>query len=122
MASAILVAIATLRPYINFMSTTKRKSPSKKTASRKAKTRPLPAKKAAKAKPAADHLADQALKFVDEAAALLRSGIREGAKTTAHSRAVAKKKAQRLLDQASTSLSQAIEGGTSALQRILKKL
>jgi len=94
----------------------------KKSAARKSKTKPRPVKKAATAKPAVDHLADQALKFVDEAASLLRSGIREGAKTTAHSRAAAKRKAHRLLDQASTSLSQAIEGGTSALQRILKKM
>jgi len=104
------------------MSKAKTKSAPKKSVSRKSKTKPLPAKKATKAKPAADHLADQALKFVDEAAALLRSGIRQGAKTTAHSRAVAKKKAHRLLDQASTSLLQAIEGGASSLQRILKKL
>jgi len=103
------------------MPKSKTKSAPKKPASRKSKTRPLPAK-ATKSKPATDHLADQALKLVDEAAALLRSGIRQGAKTTAHSRAAAKKKAHRLLDQASTSLSQAIEGGASSLQRILKKL
>lgn len=104
------------------MPTTKRKSTAKKSSSSAPKKKPKAGKKAAAPKPATDSLTEQALKFVDEAAALLRSGIREGAKTTAHSRAVAKKKAHRLLDQASTNLSQAIEGGASALQKILKKL
>jgi hypothetical protein len=104
------------------MTKSKTKSAPKKSASRKSKKKPLPVKKATKAKPAADHLAGRALKLVDEAAALLRSGIRQGAKTTAHSREVAKQKAHRLLGQASTSLSQAIEDGASSLQRILKKL
>jgi len=100
----------------------KRKSAPKKSASPKSKKKSLPAKTASKAKPVADNLAEQALKFVDEAAALLRSGIRQGAKSTAKSRAVAKKKAHRLLGQASNNLSHAIEGGASALQRILKKM
>jgi hypothetical protein len=104
------------------MTTPKRKSPPKKSAAPKTKKWPTPAKKATAAKPAADGLAEQALKFVDEAAALLRSGIREGAKTTEQSRNAAKKKAHLLLGRASTNLSQAIEEGTSALQKILKKL
>ena len=104
------------------MTTTKRKSPPKKSASPKAKRKALPSKKATPAKPAADSLAEQALKFVDEAAALLRSGIRESAKTTERSRATAKKTAHHLLGRASTSLSQAIEDGASALQKILKKM
>lgn len=104
------------------MVTTKKKSPSKKSASSAPKKKPRAGKKAAPAKPVADSLTEQALRFVDEAAALLRTGIREGAKTTTQSRAAAKKKAHRLLDQASTSLSEAIEGGASALQKILKKL
>jgi len=104
------------------MPTTKRKSTAKKSSSSAPKKKPKPRRKPAAAKPAADSLTEQALKFVDEAAALLRSGIRESAKSTAQSRATAKKKAHRLLDQASTSLSQAIEGGASALQKMLRKL
>lgn len=104
------------------MPTAKKKSPAKKSPSSASRKKAKPGKKAAAAKPATDNLTEQALKFVDEAAALLRTGIREGAKTTAHSREVAKKKAHRLLDQASSSLSQAIEDGASALQKILKKL
>ena len=104
------------------MTTTKKKSPPKKSASSESKKRPQPAKKSTASKPAADNLAEQALKFVDEAAALLRHGIREGAKTTSQSRAAAKTKAHHLLGRASTSLSQAIEDGASALQKILKKM
>jgi hypothetical protein len=99
----------------------KKKSAPKKTVVPKSRKKSLPAKKAT-AKSEADGLAEQALKFVDEAAALLRSGIREGAKTTSQSRAAAKKKAHSLLGKASTSLSQALEEGTSVLQNLLKKL
>ena len=67
-------------------------------------------------------LADEALKFVDEAATLLRSGIREGAATTAKSRIAAKKKAHLLLEKASVNLSKAIDDGTSVLQALLKKI
>lgn len=114
------MAIADPRSYAAGMSTTKRKPSAKKSAASAPKKKS--GRKAAAAKTDTDNLTEQALKFVDEAAALLRTGIREGAKTTAHSREVAKKKAHRLLDQASTSLSHAIEGGASALQKILKKL
>ncbi len=99
----------------------KTKSAPKKSVAPKSRKKPLPAKKAT-AKAEADGLAEQALKFVDEAAALLRAGIREGAKTTSKSRSAAKHKAHRLLGQASSSLSQAIEDGTSALQSLLKKM
>jgi hypothetical protein len=67
-------------------------------------------------------LAEQALKFVDEAASLLRSGIRGSATTTAKSRIAAKKKAHDLLGKASTNLSKAIGDSTSALQDLLKKI
>ena len=67
-------------------------------------------------------LAEQALKFVDEAASLLRTGIREGAATTAKSRIAAKKKAHDLLGKASTNLSKVIEESASVLQNLLKKI
>ena len=67
-------------------------------------------------------LADQSLKFVDEAAALLRTGIQEGAAMTAKSRIAAKKKAHNLLGKASHNLSKAIEESTSVLQDLLKKI
>lgn len=88
-----------------------------KTAAAKAstKTTKIPAGREAK-------LAEQALKFVDEAAAVLRSGIRTGAETTAKSRIEAKKKANALLGKASSNLSKAIGDGASALQNLLGKL
>jgi hypothetical protein len=75
-------------------------------------------------KPTVRHtkLATQALKFLDEATAVLRTGIREGAQTTEESRILAKRKAHSLLGKASKTLSQAIEDGTSTLQDIIKKM
>ena len=67
-------------------------------------------------------LAEQALKFVDQAASILRDGIRGGAQTTSKSRIAAKKKAHDLLGKASTNLNKAIDSGTSALQSLLGKL
>jgi hypothetical protein len=77
-----------------------------------------------KSKPTVHHnkLAIQALKFLDEATALLRTGIREGAETTEESRILAKRKAHSLLGKASKTLSQAIEDGASTLQDFIKKM
>ncbi len=103
-----------------------------KPATKKSVTKSLPKKKAMPAKVSSkpkaiphgrEHkLAEQALKFVDEAAALLRSGIREGAATTAKSRIAAKKKAHALLGKATSNLSSAIEDGASVLQDLIKKI
>lgn len=111
-------------------STKARKSPSKKTAAKK----PAPRKTATKSsrKPAQtksqaagprEHAAaNAALKMVDEAAALLRKGIRSSANTTEKSRHDAKKKAHSLLNQASASLSDLLSGGTSALRSVINKI
>ena len=105
------------------MPTKKEKTSVKKTTS---KRKAMPAKVSSKTETiphGREHkLADQALKFVDEAAALLRTGIREGAATTAKSRIAAKKKAHILLGKASVNLSKAIEDGTSVIQDLLKKI
>ena len=66
-------------------------------------------------------VAEQVLKFVDEASCLLRSGIRDGVATTAKSRIAAKKKAHDLLGKATSELSKAIEGGSSVLQDSSKR-
>lgn len=106
----------------------KKSTPKAKAKASKAppKKKTLPAKVSTKATsvPAGrEHkLAEQALKFVDEAASVLRSGIRGGAATTAKSRIAAKKKANDLLGKASSNLSKAIEGGASALQSLLGKI
>ena len=67
-------------------------------------------------------LAAQALKLVDEASSILRSGIREGAATTAKSRIAAKKKAHDLLGKASVQLTKALDESTSALQKLIEKI
>lgn len=93
------------------------KPAAKKAAAPKASTvkTPIPAGREAK-------LAEQALKLVDEAASVLRTGIREGAATTAKSRIAAKKKAHSLLGKASDNLSKALGDGTSVLQGLIGKL
>lgn len=95
----------------------KKSTPGKTTSAAKAstKTTKIPAGREAK-------LAEQALKFVDEAAAVLRSGIRSSAETTAKSRIEAKKKANVLLGKASSNLSKAIGDGASALQNLLGRI
>lgn len=117
------------------MATAKKKPAAKKSTTSKAKaTKPKKstAKKTTTAKkvntktthvPAGreQKLAEQALKFVDEAASVLRSGIRTGAETTAKSRIAAKKRASSLLDKASTNLSKAISSGSSTLQGLIGK-
>jgi hypothetical protein len=66
--------------------------------------------------------ADQALQLVDEAAALLRGGIRTGAAETAKSRIAAKKKASNLLTRATSSLTKALESSSKALNSVIGKL
>jgi hypothetical protein len=101
---------------------TKVKAKASKALPKKAK----PAKVSTKSQPipqGREHkLAEQALSLVDQAAAVLRSGIRGGARTTAQSRIAAKKKANELLGKASSNLNSAISSSTSALQGLLGKL
>jgi hypothetical protein len=94
-----------------------KKSTPAKTASSKVSTKATHVPSGREAK-----LAEQALKFVDQAAAVLRDGIRTGAATTAKSRIAAKKKASTLLDKASTNLSKAIHHSSSTLQDLLGKI
>ncbi len=110
------------------MATTKKKPSLKKStvSGSLPKEKSLPAKgtkKATSLPSGPEHkLAEQALKFVDEAASLLRSGIRGSAATTAKSRIAAKTKAHDLLGKASTNLSKAIGESTTVLQDLLKKI
>lgn len=104
-------------PKTSTASTAKKELPKKKVLPTKVstKTTSIPSGREHK-------LAEQALKFVDEAASVLRSGIRDSAATTAKSRIAAKKKAHDLLGKASSNLSKAIEDGASVLQDLLKKI
>ena len=121
---------------VSLMATTKKNPAAKKSPVTKAKAKvskampkkvpSKPAKVSTKATSipqGREHkLAEQALSLVDQAAAVLRSGIREGAKTTATSRIAAKKKANELLGKASSNLSKAIGDGASTLQNLLGKI
>jgi hypothetical protein len=104
--------------------TSSKKAPAKKsTAASKSTKKPASAKPTAKSSPSKeDKVAADALKLVDEAAALLRSGIRTGSKNTSQARAAAAKKAHTLLTKATGGLSSVLSGTTSALHKAIKKL
>lgn len=117
------------------MATAKKKPAAKKSPASKAKAKPAPKKTTTTKKKDAvntadtkvpagrEHkLAEQALKLVDQAASVLREGIRTGASTTAKSRIAAKKKANDLLDKASSNLTKAIHHGNDSLQKLLGKI
>ena len=99
----------------------------------KKKTAPKPARKTASkpaSKPAAkpapkskDHtVTTSALKLVDEAAALLRKGISTGSDTSEKAREEARKKAHGLLNKATSSLSDVLDGSASVLRKVINKL
>lgn len=91
----------------------------------KKKTAKNPAKKTA-AKPAPkshDHsVTSSALKLVDEAAALLRKGISTGSDSSEKARLEARKKAHSLLNKASASLSDVLDGSASILRKVINKI
>lgn len=113
------------------MPATKKKTPS--LAARKSipKSKPAPkakAKTASQKKASAvrsspeETLAASALKWIDEAASLLRTGVHKTASTTANARIDSKQKAHALLTKAHGNLSKALSEGTSLLHGALKKL
>lgn len=113
---------------------TSRKSPAKKAATKKAPARKVvkkttkPAKKkttAAKSQPAGPReqaIANNALKLVDQAAALLRKGIRTSADTSAKTRLQAKQQAHTLLTKASSTLGGLLSDSTSVLHKVIGKI
>lgn len=108
-----------------------KKSAPKKVAAKKAAPKKA-AKKTASKKPASQKsqaygpretaAANSALKLVDEAAALLRKGIRTSASTSEKARHDAKQKAHSLLNQASTTLGDLLSGSTSAIRSVINKI
>lgn len=104
-----------------------KKPATKKAAARKPAAKTTTAKKPAaqKSKPAGPReqkVSGDALKLVDQAAALLRQGIRNSANTSEKARHEAKAKAHTLLTKASSSLSDLLSGGTSALRGVINKI
>jgi len=105
--------------------TTTKKAAPKKAAPKKKTTTVKKAAPASKSKPAGprEHkAAESALKLVDQAASLLREGIRNSADTTEKARLQAKQKAHGLLTKATLSLSDLLEGSSSALHKVIGKL
>lgn len=125
------------------MSTKKKISTTKKVASTKSK-KPSSPKKAAPKKAAPkkaavksivvkkinlaslesfeDAVTKEALKLVDEAATLLRSGIKTSQKTTSKAREATHKKAHSLLGKATSHLDDAIKSGSSFLRKAINKI
>jgi hypothetical protein len=115
-----------------------KKSSTKKALASKTKTKKVTAKKTTPKRPAAktkkpavkknstQHLEDvmtkQALKFIDEAASLLRSGIKSSQKNTSKARETAHKKAHSLLGKATRHLDDALKSGSSFLRQAINKL
>ncbi len=87
--------------------------PVKKTKSTTAKSKPAPAR---------DEVTTKIISFIDEAAGLLKQGVRQTSDQTESARKAARKKALTLLGKASTHLNDAIEQGASALRKEIRKL
>lgn len=112
---------------------TTKKSPAKKVAAKKAVVKKKaaakkPAKKKSPAKnskpagPREQAIANSALKLVDQAAALLRQGIRTSADTSAKTRLQAKQQAHTLLTRASSTLGDLLSDSTSVLHRVIGRI
>jgi hypothetical protein len=69
-----------------------------------------------------DAVTKEALKLVDEASHLLRSGIQTSKKTTSKARESAHKKAHALLGKATGHLDDAIKSGSSFLRKAINKI
>ncbi len=102
------------------MATTNKKTTAKKSVPKGARSRIT--KKPASAGPREEALANDALKLVDKAAALLRKGIRSGAETTHKTRLDAKHQAHGLLTKASSVLGDLLSESTSTLHKVINKI
>ena len=104
------------------MATTNKKTTAKKPAPKTTRSRTTAAKKPGSAGPREEALANDALKLVDKAAALLRKAIRSGAETTQKTRLEAKHQAHGLLTKASSVLGNLISESTSTLHKVINKI
>jgi len=98
---------------------------SRMTASKKKTAKKTTAKKnPVKRKPATrEHkIATSALKFVDEAAELLRKGISKSANTSEKARLETKKKAHALLGKAKSSLEELVDDSASVLRKVINTI
>jgi len=104
------------------MATTKKKTTARKPAPGKTKFRTAAAKRSSPAGAREEALANDALKLVDKAAALLRKGIRSGAETSYKTRLEAKHQAHGLLTKASSALGELLSESTSTLHKVINKI
>ena len=74
------------------------------------------------AKPVEDVITKEALKLVDQAATMLRDGIKMSHKTTAKARTATHKKAHVLLGKATRHLDDAIQSGSTVIRKIINKI
>ncbi len=81
-----------------------------------------PEKQKAASKPIEDTLAKEALKLVDKASDLLRSGIKNSHKTTTSAREKAHKEVHSLLGKATRHLDDALKTGSSFLKKAIDKI
>ncbi len=112
------------------MTTPKKKAAVKKTAPKKTATKSpvsvkVSVKKTAPPKSSAtsreEKAAEKTIELLDEAARLLRSSLRTGAKHTAEGRTEAKQKAHSLVNKASKTLSDVVDGAGSVLHKAINK-
>ncbi len=122
------------------MTTTKKKTAAKKPAAKKPAVKKPAAKKTAAKSPVAvkvsvkktpppkassasreEKAAEKTIELLDEAARLLRSSLRNGAKATAEGRTQANQKAHSLVTKASSSLSSVVGEAGSILHKAINK-
>jgi len=104
------------------MATKKKTAARKKSPVKKTSTSHKSHKTSEPKKITTDAAADHALKLIDQAAALLRKGVRETASKTKSAGSHAAKEAHTLIGQAHKSLSSLLDSTASNLKRATKKL
>ncbi len=108
------------------VTSTKIKKPSsqKKVTHKKAASKKAPAKKTnvASLQSFEDAVTKEALKLVDEAAGLLRLGIKNSQKATSKARETTHKKAHSLLSKATGHLDDALKSSASFLRKAINKI
>ncbi|MEO6846996.1 MAG: hypothetical protein ABI443_05960 [Chthoniobacterales bacterium] len=107
----------------------KRAAKPAKRAAKKATRKPVKRRATAKltssarsASSAANHVTNSALKLVDQAASLLRTGIRTSSSQTVQAHLNTKKRVLALVDKASDHLTKAVKQGSGNLRNILGRL
>lgn len=100
--------------------TTARKAPVRKAAAPKSTA--AKAKPSRPAGPREEKLANSALKLIDEAASLLRKGVKTTADVSEKNREAARKRAHTLLTKATSSIGGLLDSGSSALHKAISKL